>query len=429
MRADGKRLLTAAWVAPMSDVPVRDGGLVVEHGRIIAVGDASTLALSHPDAERIDFGAAVIMPGLVNPHTHLELSGCEAGNSPGGSFGQWILSLPRRIGLHTGKTHEELLIPATKRGIEQCLRFGVTTIGDISQQMHLTRPVLRDAPIRCVSYGEVIGLAKNRTRYQALLPRATDRSLETDRLRIGLTPHAPYTVDLPGYRECVELARANGLPLATHLAETTAEQEFLEHHQGEFRQVWELIGHWEDGVETFRGSPIRFAESIGLLDYQRALLAHVNYCDDDELSILSRGRGLGDTSSRGGASVVYCPRTHRYFGHPPHRWRDMLAAGINVAVGTDSCASSPDLNLVDDLRLLHEIAPEFPVDGLWQMATVNAAQAIGMDVGRLEAGAPADMAVFDVSSDEPLTEILESNRRPREVWIAGHPSVRTPDEG
>ena len=409
MHSNGKKLLTAAWVAPMSDAAIRDGGVVVENGRVLAVGDATTLAALHPDAERIDFGAAVILPGLVNPHTHLELSGCEAGDSPGGTFGQWILSLPRRIGVHSGKTNEQLLIPATARGIEQCLHFGVTTIGDISQQMHLTRPVLRDARIRCVSYGEVIGLAKNRTRYQTLLPRATDRSLQTDRLRIGLTPHAPYTVDLPGYRECIELARANDLPLATHLAETTAEQEFLEHHQGEFRQVWELIGHWQDGVETFRGSPIRFAESIGLLDYERALLAHVNYCDEDELSILSRGR----------ASVVYCPRTHRYFGHPPHRWREMLAAGINVAVGTDSCASSPDLNLVDDLRLLHEIAPEFPIDQLWRMATVNAAQAIGMESGRLEPGQPADMALFDVSTNEPLAEILESDRRPREVWIAG----------
>jgi cytosine/adenosine deaminase-related metal-dependent hydrolase len=135
------------------------------------------------------------------------------------------------------------------------------------------------------------------------------------------------------------------LPLATHLSEAQEEKTFLESHSGMFRDLWERIGSWEDDVPTFKGSPIAMAQAIGMLDFP-TLLAHVNYCDDHELELLTRGR----------ASVVYCPRTHRYFGHPPHRWREMLARGINVAVGSDSCASSPDLNLVDDLRLLPAIS-------------------------------------------------------------------------
>src|SRR5207302_10539659 len=111
------------------------------------------------------------------------------------------------------------------------------------------------------------------------------------------------------------------------------------------------------------------ANAIGLLDYP-TVLAHVNYCDDVDLDLLARGR----------AGVVYTPRTHAYFGHPPHRWRDMLARGINVAVGTDSCASSPDLNLVDDLRLLHRLAPEVPAQTLWEMATIRGARAIGREL-------------------------------------------------
>src|SRR5205085_4235604 len=129
------------------------------------------------------------------------------------------------------------------------------------------------------------------------------------------------------------------------------------------------------------------------------LLAHVNYCDDDELALLARGR----------ASVVYCPRTHRYFDHPPHRWRDMLAAGINVAVGTDSCASSPHMNLVDELRLLHQIAPEVPPQDLWQMATIRAAKALQMDpqVGSISPGKLADLVAFPATADDPLCDLLE----------------------
>jgi cytosine/adenosine deaminase-related metal-dependent hydrolase len=152
------------------------------------------------------------------------------------------------------------------------------------------------------------------------------------------------------------------------------------------------------------------AQSLGLLDYP-TLLAHVNYCDDDEMALLSRGN----------ASVVYCPRTHAFFGHPPHRWRQMLQAGINVAVGTDSCASSPDLNVVEELRLLRRIAPDIAPLELWNMATIRAARAIQMESegGSLDPGKRADMVLFAASANDPLTIILDENLLPAETWIGG----------
>ena len=176
--------------------------------------------------------------------------------------------------------------------------------------------VIAQSPIRCVSFGEVLGLAKRRWRFEELLPIAIDSKHATDRLRIGISPHAPFTVDLEGYKQCLELARRNALPLATHLAENSEEQDFLESHSGPFRQLWNDLDSWQDDVPTYRGSPIDMAKAIGLLDYP-ALLAHVNYCNDRELNLLASGQ----------ASVVYCPRTHAYFSHPPHRWREMLARG------------------------------------------------------------------------------------------------------
>jgi cytosine/adenosine deaminase-related metal-dependent hydrolase len=125
--------------------------------------------------------------------------------------------------------------------------------------------------------------------------------------------------------------------------------------------------------------------------------------------------------SRGNASVVYCPRTHAYFGHAPHRWREMLERGINVAVGTDSCASAPDLNLVDDLRLLRKLAPKVDAETIWKMATINAAKAIAMQdrVGCIANGESADIVTFEASTDAPLEELLRERVPLEMMWISG----------
>jgi cytosine/adenosine deaminase-related metal-dependent hydrolase len=386
-----KTILSAAWAAPLPEAPIRDGAVVFDGEKLFKWGKAKDLAAEHPDAQRIGRDAAVILPGLINAHTHLELSSCACGDSPS-SFVDWILSMPRRIGREPNQQADELFATSTRLGIEQCLRFGVTNVNDISQQMHVTRPILRDSPLTATSYGEVIGLGKRRSRFEELLPMAIDQSLRTRKLHIGLSPHSPYTLEPEAIRRCKRI----GLAMTIHLAETPYEREFLNSHTGPLREMWERLGSWEDFPETFPGSPVEFADACGLLGYG-TLLAHVNYCDDADLDLMQRR----------GASVAYCPRTHRYFGHPPHRWREMLARGIRVVVGTDSCASSPDLNLVDDLRLLYEIDPAFPVNRLWEMAVCGIA------------ASRADFVIFDVNTADPLREILEADRRPREVWAGG----------
>ena len=404
-------LLSAAWVAPMSAPIIRDGAVVHAGGRIIAVDEATRLRRDFPHATLEELGDVTLLPGLVNAHTHLELSDCTCGNPPLAGFAGWLGSMLARTRLAQTDVDEKVR-RATPIGVQQCLRFGVTTIGDISRQVVVTRPLLRDSPLRVVSYGEIQAMAQRRNLLEERLKLALDAAHETDRLRIGLSPHAPYSVEPFGYARCLTLARERALPLATHLAETPFEALFLRDHSGPLRdEVWDKWLTWDDQVPTFEGGPIRFAHALGLLDYP-TLLAHVNYLDDDELAILSRGR----------ASVVYCPRTHAFFNHPPHPWRDMLAAGINVALGTDSCASSPDLNLVDDLRLVHRIAPDVEPQDLWQLVTTRAARAIMQnDAGRVTSGAAADFVAFVTTSDDPLREILESNCIPSRVWIAGTP--------
>jgi aminodeoxyfutalosine deaminase len=300
--------------------------------------------------------------------------------------------------------------------LRQSIACGVTTVGDVASRPREVREIIlgqRGRP-RVTSYGEVRAMAGRRWQVEEHLDAATDLEM-SPWIRVGVSPHAPYSVEPDAFRRCLAAARAAMLPLTSHFAETPYESEFLAAQRGPLRELWDAIGGWDDAVPRFEGGPIRYAKHLGLLDYKSASLVHVNYCDDAELALLATGK----------ASVVYCPRTHAYFGHPPHRWRKMLAAGINVAVGTDSTASAPDLNLVDDLRLLHEIAPEVPAQTLWEMATRRAARAVGEEktAGTISPQKVADFVAFDVESEDPLQEVLESRPYPVRAWIMGRPAA------
>jgi cytosine/adenosine deaminase-related metal-dependent hydrolase len=393
----------------MEGAVIEDGGVLIAKGRIVSLGRAGELRQKNPRAQVEEFSDSILTPGLVNAHTHLELSDFKQCPAPS-SFGDWLMRLVAQSN-RPGDSMPRTVARGVEVGVAQSLRFGVTTVGDISKQCMFSRPALAKTPLRAVSYGEIQAMAGRRILLEERLAVAADQTYRSERLIIGLTPHAPYTVEPEGYRKCLEYSRAHGTPLATHLAENAQEAEFLAHHTGQFRELWEVgVKAWDDRVPKYAGGPIRLARDLGLIDHP-TLLAHVNYCDDDELAILAGGR----------ASVVYCPRTHAYFGHPPHRWREMLSRGINVAVGTDSCASSPDLNLLDDLRLLRRLAPDVPAVELWKMATIRAARAIRMEhqVGSLAPGKRADLAAWPAGGEGALSDLLDKAVLPTRVWIDG----------
>ncbi len=387
---------------PMEPVQIeRDRYLTIAHdGRIEAVAEERPAATG----DFIDWSDRLVLPGLVNAHTHLELSHQRPPAGTPEHLATWLLSVVPKAG---GPSPAE----AAAEGARQSLAFGVTTVGDISAHPAATRSAVAATGLHGVSFGELRAMAGRRGRLPGQLTEA--RSAASPPLAAGVSPHAPYSAEPEVFAVAIE----TGLPVAAHVAETPEESEFLREQAGPFRELWSTIGGWTDDVPTFDGSPVAFAERAGLLSAtQPVVLAHVNYLEPGDLDRLARGQ----------ASVAYCPRTHAYFGHSPHPFREMLGRGINVCLATDSRASSPDLDLVQELSHVRRACPDLPATDLWAMATWRPAAALGLsaDAGTIAPGRLGHLLAFaDPGSDDPLGLLLDDPPATRDVLLAGRDAL------
>jgi aminodeoxyfutalosine deaminase len=397
--------LSARWVFPVDQLPIEGGNVVIHGGRIIAVEKHGACK---PD---INFGDCAIFPGLVNAHTHLDLTGLRGLAPPSPDFTAWLRSV---IG-HRRKRSPEQVQADSRAGLAECLRFGTTLLGDIAAG-GLTWPVLAQGPLRAVVFYEMLGLPQGRAE-QAWTAAEDWLSAHppTATCRPGLSPHAPYSVSDWLFYRAAEAANRLRLPLATHLAETAAECELLAGHRGPFVDFLAELGVWApDSLVT---SP----EEVGLIYdgyvhhlHVPRLYIHGNHLDPALLHTVSRG------------TIVYCPRTHAAFGHPPHPFQDFLSAGVRVALGTDSLASNPDLDLLAEARYLHRLCPDFPGDRLLHMATLAGAEALGWadETGSLTPGKSADLLVVPLAGDadaDPHRRVFDASATsaPRRVMIRG----------
>jgi len=354
----------------------------------------------------LDLGDALLLPGLVNAHTHLEL-GFAAGNvEPGHDFADWLRRLVVQLRSATPRDFDR----AIQAGLSDSLAAGVTTLGDITRRPSITRATIAGVGVRpaVISFGEVIaygtlrGVAANR------ISEAIDDSHASASLRIGISPHAPYTVEPAIIRRCAETARRYHLPVCIHAAETREELRYARQLDGPLRDFSVELGLWDDDVPPIEGSPIALLDRCDALG-QRALLAHCNYVTDDDIGM------IGDR----GAHVAYCPRTHMAFGHPPHPLPRLLDAGVNVCLGTDSLASNPDLSILSELRYAARQFPDIPPAALIDMATINGATALGLGdttaiggTGAIEADRLADLIAIPVDTsrqDHVLEAIVGGN--------------------
>jgi cytosine/adenosine deaminase-related metal-dependent hydrolase len=422
---------------------LHNAGLVIAGGTIRAIGELADLRREFGDLPPLrDRHRGVILPGLVNAHTHLELSYLQRDKLDPTHFTRWVSAL--MASYPPPETVESTIREATRRGARESLVAGVTTLGDITRQAALTRTefaLMQKQAIavpRIVSFGEVTAIGKMRGKAQerldvALTPQhamLSDTNTPLPQLTpgypvVGLSPHAPYTVEGPVLHTIVRAAIIHRTPVCMHLAELAEETDFLRDLSGPLGREWDVMQKLDildDAIPRFDGGPIRWAQRWGLLVHEPrdfpTLLAHVNYCDTGELAQLATHA----------CSVVYCPRTHEYFRHPPHRYRDMLEAQINVCLGTDSLASNPDLNILKDAALLHTRDGFLAYHAL-DLITRRAAAALGVigDVGTLAPGKKADAVLFSVdippgaTADEIAQQVLREIPTPAAVYLAGQP--------
>ncbi|KPK75996.1 MAG: hypothetical protein AMJ79_08815 [Phycisphaerae bacterium SM23_30] len=398
-------ILHARSVLSAGSPALPDGAVSVTQDRLAACGPYSQLRRQFPDAEVIDLNNCVLLPGLVNAHTHLELTPLKNRISYQGDFFDWVarLSAARR-------QIEGDLDTILTDAVRQCLKAGVTTVGDICFRHRAWRHLARQS-IRKVCFAEVFGITAHPDAPGPYLEKCIAETQINPLLSLGLSPHAPYSAGPRVYQVAAQLAARDRLPLTTHLAETPDEVEFLTTGAGPCLDYLKLIHRWDGSFRCPRRSPVEYFLSLDLA-HQPFLLAHVNYLNDDELHALSQTPH----------SVAYCPRSHQFFGHPQHPFQRLLAAGVNVCLGTDSLASNQTLSILDEIRFLHRHYPDFPAADLLKMATINAALALGLkDVGLIAPDYQADLIAMPIKQtpDDPLTDILHSDTEPVFTMVAG----------
>jgi cytosine/adenosine deaminase-related metal-dependent hydrolase len=386
--------LRARWLFPVDAPPLERGTLTIAGHRILAVAPAETAEVD------IDLGNVAVLPGLVNAHTHLDLSALRGQPLPR-EFIDWLRSVVAYRRRATPSEWQTAIVA----GMAASVASGTTLVGDISAG-GLSSPLLAGSPLRAVVFHELIGLTKSRARETLAQASAWLQSQpESPRCRYGLSPHAPYSVRRGLWR----WAGRAGVPLAVHWLETREEIQLLQDRGGPLRHFLEQIGAWEE-----HGLPPshQWIEcQIG--NAPRTMFIHGNF--------------IANVPAH---SVVYCPRTHAYFGRAEHPFRSLLAAGVNVALGTDSLASNPDLSIFEEMRFLWQrYGKHLGGEQLLKMGTLNGAVALGwqQETGSLTPGKSADwiaVPLDDCDSADPY-ELLFSSRQPiRYVVVGGEWLVR-----
>ncbi|WP_436776995.1 amidohydrolase family protein [Yinghuangia sp. YIM S09857] len=376
--------------------PLHEGAVVVDGDRIAAVVPAAEAVERFPEA-RVRRWRGVLTPGLVNAHTHLQFTDFGHLAASGLPFPEWLASLNRDRADYTEARWQE----SARRGVHLLLKSGTTAVADIVSNRPALVPVARSG-IRGISYIEVIADsprwdAKRRARLLDVLTTPAGRTL-------GVSPHTPYTVGTEVFRESVAIARERGLRIHPHLAESAHEIEFVRDGTGPFALVNHAVGFSLELLDGGSGlTPAAYLDSIDALGPD-VHVAHGVHLDVADRAIL-RERGT---------PVALCVRSNRILqaGEPPVA--DYLSEGSPIALGTDSLASSPSLDLWEEAAAVRELAIRQGYTAadldrrLVEAATIGGAAALSLpDAGSLRPDIPADFAVFDVPTDgDPYAALL-----------------------
>ena len=414
-------IFEADWICPISSPPIRNGQLAVDHGKINdAAGEGHN---------RVRFPGCAIIPGFVNAHAHLELT-ILRGFLEDLSFADWISRLTRTK--YQNLTRDEILMSA-RLGVSDMLAAGVTCVGEV-MDLGVSWPAMREFDLQGIAYQEVFGPAEAQADESLSgLTKKIDayRSNQTETQRIGVSPHAPYTVSAKLFRDVNDYARHEDLRLTTHIAESKEEGLFVRQGAGPFAERLRQRGI----PVTAQGcSPIAYLDRLGLLRPEM-LLAHTIDLDDTDFEILRNRR----------PAIVHCPKSNAKLAHGIARIVEIKNTGVAAGLGTDGVASNNLIDMFEEMRtaIFQQRGITGRLDALdaqtvFRMATLGGAQCLGLSqhLGSLEAGKRADFVVVDLSgvAVQPVYDPIQtmvysaSRQNVRATYVGGRETKIDPED-
>lgn len=403
-------LFRARWVLPIDRSPIEDGWVAIEEGVIRDLGQGRP-----PSGAAIDLGDAAVLPGLINAHTHLELSWMSGRIPPAPSMDVWIRGL---MALRRGQSpHEDMQRVTAAMALGVARAQGTLAFGDISNTL-VSAPVLADEAPGSVIFHELLGFAPHDAaarakdgadRVEAAARAASPHAPPYPHVRPGLAPHAPYSVSPQLFAAIDREARSRFIPSSVHLGESPEEVEFLMTGSGPIAGMLKDLGVWDDQWRAPECGPVEYLDRLGILR-EDLLLVHGTQLTPDALA----------TVAARGCILVSCPRSNRWVGVGDPPLDAFYASGATVAFGTDSLASVDSLDMFAELAAARAIC-SVPDAQLLDSATRGGATALGLDqhVGTIARGRRAPLLAVGVPSDVTDVEEYLVRGRPEQRWWVG----------
>ena len=390
-------IVRARIVVPVTHRAIADGAVELFRGRVKRV--AAWREFSAADKKRaVDLGDVALLPGLINAHCHLEYTDMAGEFLPPKKFSDWLKLIIAAKGVRADAEFAE----AWRTGAAQLLRTGTTTVADIAALPSLLPAAWDATPLRVLSFLEMTGVKTQRPPREIVGDALKKISkLRHPRSHAALSPHSPYATTPALLQLAAQLARRKKLRVTTHVAESAEEFEMFAHARG---KMFDWLKRQRAMTDCGHGSPVQALAAVGLLG-ANFLAVHANCLAPGDAALLARKK----------SSVVHCPRSHSFFGHSKFPFKELTDAGVNVCLGTDSLASIEakrkhdcELNMFSEMRSFARRNHGTPPAKILQLATVNAARALGLGgrAGKISKGAFADLIALPCR--EKLADIYDA---------------------
>ncbi|MBL7960029.1 amidohydrolase family protein [bacterium] len=386
------KIFLADWILLITSPKIKNGAVVIaDDGRIADVGIQQDILKKYSDKniQVAESKNTIIMPGLVNAHTHLELSMMKGVIPRGLSFSDWVFeAITKRL-----QFNDATISADCEKQIHALEACGTVAVGDIANHSATSMPLLEKSSLYAVVFNEVTGFsgAVAQDRFQEFVNKISDTPHRNTRQ--ALAPHAPYSVS-PELFRLIAAYNSDSRISTVHLAESKDEIAFLQTGSGSMKEMIQKIGRWDENWKAPKTTPVSYLKKLGILN-SKLLIVHAVHVTDDDIELL-RSQSV---------HICSCPRSNVQIdvgGTAPIE--KYLNAGLNVCLGTDSLASNDDLNLWNEMTFFKSIHPAIPNEKIIEMATINGARVLGFDsqIGSIEKG--KDAALIRVESNKPIDD-------------------------